>query len=89
MSDGLAWDVLREGEKEHKSKEAEMIHLRVEYKNSRYDYVPDSKLDALISAREIKRFFRPFDKEWVTIGVDPVRGSGTGEKTERERRKLE
>ncbi len=57
-------------------KEAAMRHLRVEYQDNTYDYVPDWMLGDLIASNRIKRFFRPGDKKWVTPGVDAVRDTG-------------
>jgi len=55
------------------------MYVRVKYKNNTYDYVSGILLDKLIMADKIKQFYRYSEERWVTIGVDPVRGSGRGE----------
>src|SRR5512135_2024215 len=50
--------------------------IRVLYRNDRRGSVDDITLDELIRSQKIKRFYRPAEKRWVDIFVDPVRGSG-------------
>lgn len=50
--------------------------LHVQYQNGRYDYVQAAALDSLIASGRLMRLFRPFDKEWATVGVDAFRGAG-------------
>ena len=50
--------------------------LRVQYHNDKFDYVNDLALDRLIITQEIKKFYRPSEEKWVTIGADPTRGTG-------------
>jgi hypothetical protein len=56
-------------------KEAFMI-LRVQYQNNKFDYVNDFALDRLITTQEIKKFYRPSEERWITVGIDSVRGMG-------------
>lgn len=49
--------------------EKKIIH--VAYKDSRFDYVSDRTLDALIESWQIVRFKRV--SGWVTLGVDQLR----------------
>lgn len=48
----------------------------VKYKSEKYDMVKDTFLDELISSQKIQKFYR--SDGWVTIGVDPIRGTGGG-----------
>jgi len=50
------------------------VLIRVLYKDNKYDYVPDSRLEELIESGRIKQFFRT--DGWVTVGEDPIRGMG-------------
>jgi len=50
--------------------------IRVQYQNDKFDYVNEFTLARLINTEEIKKLYRPSDEEWVTIGADPVRGTG-------------
>ncbi|WP_028893377.1 GSU3473 family protein [Syntrophorhabdus aromaticivorans] len=50
--------------------------LRIQYPDSKYDYVDTPTLDRLIEFRRIRQFFRPSEKKWVDISRDPVRGLG-------------
>ena len=50
--------------------------LRVLYNNDKFDYVNDLALDRLITTLEIKKFYRPSEERWITIGIDPTRGRG-------------
>jgi hypothetical protein len=61
--------------------------IRVFYRNEGhdFDYVTCAQLDTLIMQDEITHFFRPSERKWVNIRLDPVRGSG-GEYQGRERR---
>lgn len=59
--------------------------LRVQYHNDKFDYVNDFALGKLITAKEIKKFYRPSEERWITVGVDAVRGTG-GHYTGPERR---
>ncbi|HBA55712.1 GSU3473 family protein [Syntrophorhabdus aromaticivorans] len=61
--------------------------IRVQYLNDKFDYVNEFTLVKLISTQRIKKFYRPSDEEWVTVGVDPVRGAG-GHYTGPERRQV-
>lgn len=47
--------------------------VRVIYHDNRYDMVKSTRLDDLISSNTVAKFQRT--SGWVTIGVDPVRGS--------------
>jgi hypothetical protein len=52
--------------------------IRVQYLNEKFDYTDRSTLHRLIESGRLKKFLRPSSKDWVTIGVDPVRGQGGG-----------
>jgi len=51
--------------------------FRVQYPNSRYDYVDATALDRFIVSKGIKKFFRPFENVWVDIEQKPIRGNET------------
>jgi hypothetical protein len=53
-----------------------MKHIRVMYKNNKYDIVPDFMLHQLISSLKIKQFYRYSEQKWVTVGSDRIRGIG-------------
>jgi len=58
--------------------------IRIQYNNDKYDYVPGRVLNEQITRKNIKQFYRPSEKRWVTIGVDRIRGmGGTFEGSER------
>jgi hypothetical protein len=48
--------------------------LRVQYPDSRYDYVDAAALDRFIVSRSIKKFFRPSENVWVDVEREPIRG---------------
>ncbi len=48
--------------------------IRVMYNDDRHDYVPAFRLGQLIAEGKIKKFYR--SSGWVTIGKDPIRGTG-------------
>ena len=50
--------------------------LRVQYQDERFDYVQPAALDGLIVSGRVKKLYRPLDREWATVGIDAVRGSG-------------
>lgn len=50
-----------------------MRHIEVEYQDGSHVFVDDYLLGNLIRSGEIRQFYRPSEKSWVTIGVDPVR----------------
>jgi hypothetical protein len=50
--------------------------IRVQYKNGWYDYLHDRLLNHEIARKNIRRFYRPSEKRWVTTGVDAMRGMG-------------
>ncbi len=53
-----------------------MKHVSVQYHNDTFGTIPDLALDNLISSLQIKKFYRPSEKRWVTVGYDRVRGAG-------------
>jgi hypothetical protein len=63
-----------------------LLILHVQYRNQKYDYVDRQKLDDLITQKGIKLFYRPSEKKWVDVDMDPVRGTGVGPYTGIERR---
>jgi len=50
-----------------------MWYLRVQYTNNSHDIVPATMLNRLISSEQIIRFYRPSEKRWVKLGLDPIR----------------
>lgn len=55
-----------------------MRHIEVKYQNGAHAFVDDYLLDALIHSRQIQQFYRPSEKRWITIGVDPIRKEKVG-----------
>jgi hypothetical protein len=51
--------------------------LRVQYPDSRYDYVDATTLDKFIASKGIKKFLRPLENVWVDIEQEPIRGKET------------
>jgi hypothetical protein len=54
--------------------------IRVVYRVNEYgfDYVASDLLDTLIRQDEITHFYRPAEKRWINIKLDPIRSSGGG-----------
>jgi len=52
-----------------------MRHIEVVYQNDTHAFVDDFSLDDLIRSRMIKRFYRPSEKRWITIGIGPLRSA--------------
>jgi hypothetical protein len=52
------------------------MFLRVQYQNSGYDYVNATTLDRLIASKQIKKFLRLSQNEWIDIERGPIRGQG-------------
>jgi hypothetical protein len=50
-----------------------MRHIEVKYPNGTHAFVDDYLLDSLIHSRKIQQFYRPSEKRWITIGIDPIR----------------
>ena len=50
-----------------------MRHVEVKYQNNMHAFVDDYLLEELIRSKRIKQFFRPSERRWITIGIDPVR----------------
>jgi len=48
-------------------------HIEVEYQDGGHAFVDDYSLENLIKSNQIKQFFRPSEKRWITVGIDPVR----------------
>jgi len=55
-----------------------MRHIEVRYQNETHAFVDDYLLDDLIRSRQIQHFYRPSEKRWITIGVDPIRKEKVG-----------
>jgi hypothetical protein len=55
----------------------ENMLLRVQYPNSKYDYVDASVLDRFIVSKSIKKFLRPVENIWVDVEQEPIRGQET------------
>jgi len=52
--------------------------IRIQYHDGKYDYIHHSRLREFIETKDLRQFYRPKERTWVTIGTDPVRGSGQG-----------
>lgn len=54
--------------------------IRVVYRANEYgfDYVTRELLQSLITHDQITHFYRPSERRWIDIRLDPVRGSGGG-----------
>ena len=63
-----------------------MRHIEVEYQDGSHAFVDDYSVENLIKSNQIKQFFRPSEKRWITVGIDPVR-SRKGHYYEKERRR--
>ena len=63
-----------------------MRHVEVEYQDGVHTFVDDYSLENLIKSNQVKRFYRPSEKHWITVGIDPVR-SGKGNYCGMERRR--
>ena len=50
--------------------------VRVMYRDLRYDYVDTAMLERLIESKDIRRFLRPIEDEWVELSASPTRGNG-------------
>ena len=53
-----------------------MRHIEVEYLEGNHAFVDDHALEGLIGLGLIKKFYRPSERRWITIGIDAVRSSG-------------
>ena len=55
-----------------------MAYIRVIYRKGKYDfdYVSSKLLDTLIIRDEITHFYRPAERRWINIKLDPLRGKG-------------
>ncbi len=53
-----------------------MAYIRVIYrkKASTFDYIPSRLLDLQIQRDEITHFYRPSERRWVNVHLDPTRG---------------
>jgi hypothetical protein len=47
--------------------------LRVKFDDEKFDYVSSQAIDDLIAQKQITMFYRPSEKRWISIGIDPVR----------------
>lgn len=50
--------------------------LHVQYNDFRYDYVDTNSLDRFLAGKSIRQFYRPSEKRWVDVSLDPIRGNG-------------
>ena len=50
--------------------------LPVQYHNQKYDFVNVQTLARLLMESKIRLFYRPFEKRWVDVYRDPIRGLG-------------
>ena len=50
--------------------------IRVQYVSGKFDYTDRWTLHRLLESDKLKKFLRPSSRDWVTIGVDPIRGQG-------------
>jgi hypothetical protein len=58
----------------------------VKYQKGTHAFVDDYLLNSLIRGEQITHFYRPSERRWVVIKVDPVR-KGAGPHPGRERRR--
>ena len=63
-----------------------MRHIEVQYENGTHAFVDDYLLDSLINLERITHFYRPSERRWIQIGVDPTRKE-EGSYAEKERRR--
>jgi hypothetical protein len=47
--------------------------LHVRYGNEKYDYVDSRAIHGLIRLRRVRMFYRPSEKRWIDVDLDPVR----------------
>ncbi len=64
-----------------------MRHIEVEYQDGTHAFVDDYQLENLIRQSKIEMFYRPSEKKWAVIGVDPIRSGAAGPRNEIERRR--
>ncbi len=50
--------------------------LPVQYHNHGYDFVTVKTLAKLLMENKIRYFYRPFERRWVDVYLDPIRGIG-------------
>jgi hypothetical protein len=50
--------------------------LHVVYRNATYDYVNSRYLDELIEKSKVRAFFRPSERKWVNVDLEPIRMIG-------------
>ena len=50
--------------------------LPVQYHNHKYDFVAVKTLAKLLMEGKIRYFYRTFEKRWVDVYLDPIRGLG-------------
>ena len=63
-----------------------MRHIEVKYQNGTHAFVDDYLLKSMIHTKQITHFYRPSERRWVAIQVDPVRkGAGPYPGSERRR----
>jgi hypothetical protein len=62
--------------------------IHVQYRDKKYDYVNSLFLEGLIQERTIRQFFRPSEKKWINIDLDPIRGTGGKQYNGAERRRV-
>ncbi len=64
-----------------------MRHIEVKYQDDTHAFVDDYALEDLIRLGLIKKFYRPSEKKWVTIGTDAVRSGRRSSYTGCEKRR--
>ena len=50
-----------------------MRHIEVKYEDGTHAFVDDYLLESLIRSGQVRQFYRPSEKRWITVGIDPVR----------------
>ncbi len=50
--------------------------LPVQYHNHKYDFVTGKTLAWLLMEGKIRYFYRPYERKWVDVYFDPIRGLG-------------
>lgn len=51
------------------------MNIRIMYNDGKYDMVRAFRLDDFLGESKIRKFYRNSDKQWVTVGVGPIRKS--------------
>jgi hypothetical protein len=50
-----------------------MRHIEVEFQDGSHAFIDDFLLSDLINSKMIRRFYRPSERRWIYIGINPIR----------------